>query len=557
MEYKIVDKIEPDWKFFEMFLMDDFESAVSTDSVDTVHSMLRPITATQQIDQFTSNIVYAKGASVLRMTEYVMGNVPFMDAVKKYLEVNQGKNARETDLLEQFDGKFGNAAIDGVNTATDFLQEWIKEKGFPYVNISKATDGSFTVRQKRFLLSPTGNTETIWKIPLSYYTDAKWTTHENRFLTQVEKVFTNIPTNGLIKFNSGHNGFYLVNYSPEMWNQWIDALVNKFADTQLPPVDRAGLLLDSFYLARGNLREYTVPLKLAKYLVNEDHITPWTIAIRGLTLIGKNVVFGSTYGNKFQEYVQGLVKPIYNNLGWDDSLGTEVKRRLRASILDFACANNHMDCLSRAQQLFNEWREGKMSNDNSKIPKPNLLSTVLKYGLRESVTIDDWSFVWSQFLGETSANLKAIYLTALANTPNQESISMLLNQALEGKVIRSQDANSVFSAVVNSRNSKSLETLWQFYKNNYQRLAATGSPLRPAQLSSILNGICSNYFFTSTRKTEVTELFLKVTHLFQFESFIFSFLRFLLKIPRSDFRAVNEAVQSTQSIVTLLGFKTE
>ena len=496
-----------------MFLISDFEPAINTDSVDTVHAVLRPISATLQIDQFTSNIVYAKGASILRMTEYVMKTENFYSSIRKYLQVNQYKNVRSEDLFLQLDQNFPTDQYK--MNSTKYLNNWIKEKGFPYINVTKE-DGGYRVHQQRFLLSPTvgGTSQTIWNIPFSFYTDSNWSDSSIQFLTKTEEIITpKISPNSLIKFNAGHNGFYLVNYSPDLWNQWIDALVNKFESTDLPPIDRAGLILDSFHLARGNLLSYTIPLKLARYLTKENHITPWTIAIRGLDRISKNVILGSDYREQFEKYCQDLVKPIYNELGWNDNDGTEVKRKLRATILDFACSNNYQDCLEHSSKLFNQWKNGKLTNDKSTIPSPNLLSIVLKYGLKADNTTSSWLFVWSEYLKETSVTLKSIYLTSLANTLDQNSITMLLNQAMDAKVIRAQDSNSVFSAVLNSKNTASMETLWQFYRTNYLRLAGPGSPLRPTQLSSILNGICSNYFFTADRKSEVSRTIFKLNHI--------------------------------------------
>lgn len=40
--------------------MNDFESAVITDSVDSVHPIIRPISTTKEIDSFNSNVIYSK-----------------------------------------------------------------------------------------------------------------------------------------------------------------------------------------------------------------------------------------------------------------------------------------------------------------------------------------------------------------------------------------------------------------------------------------------------------------------------------------------------------------
>src|SRR5699024_2732503 len=140
---------------------------------------------------------------------------------QKYLKDNSYKTVRETDLLTQLDTNF--PSIDDVSTATDFLDNWIRQKGFPYVNITKEANG-YRIRQQRFLLTPsTSGNDTVWKIPFSYYNDTTWDTQKKtiRFITQTEDLITDPPQNGLVKFNVGHNGFFLVNYPKEMWTDWI------------------------------------------------------------------------------------------------------------------------------------------------------------------------------------------------------------------------------------------------------------------------------------------------------------------------------------------------
>ena len=436
------------------------------------------------------------------MLEFVMKNGPFVTSIVKYLEENAYKNVNASDLTVHLDVNF--PFTDEVKTAADFLDSWINQKGFPYINVTKETNG-YRVKQQRFLISSSNftNTSTVWKIPFSFYNNANWNQSTIRFLAKSEDILTNVPQDTkLVKFNSGHYGFYLVNYSPNLWYNWIDALVNKFEATMLPPVDRAGLLLDSFLLAQANLLSYIIPLKLIRYLIKESYFTPWSVAIKALNDISKFILFGSTYGSQFQRYSRELINSIYFTLGWNDSQGSETQRRLRTSVIEFACFNKHSHCLEQASKLFQQWKDTKLLYDNSNIPA-NLFNIVLLYGLQDDPTTDNWLFVWSQYLNESSTIIKSNYMSALASSPNQSCIDLLLNQAMEAKVIRPEDVNNVFLAILNSKNRDNIERLWQFFKANYVRLTNSDSPLQRNELITIWKSFSNNYFFTDDRKAEV------------------------------------------------------
>ena len=73
----------------------------------------------------------------------------------------------------------------------------------------------------------------------------------------------------------------------------------------------------------------------------------------------------------------------------------------------------------------------------------------------------------------------------------------LLNRALDPKLIKTQDISTVLSAVAS--NSDGLQIVWEFYKENYQKLIGKLSTI---QLGVVLNSLC-NQFANTSRKQEV------------------------------------------------------
>jgi hypothetical protein len=125
----------------------------------------------------------------------------------------------------------------------------------------------------------------------------------------------------------------------------------------------------------------------------------------------------SIYKSDLQFYLSKLSQPIYEQLGWDDSQGTDVVKRLRSIIVEFSCTNNYEPCLQMAQQKYYEWRvNGQLA--------PNVLSTALRYAIRQINLTSDWNFLWDIYEKSTSTVLKLTYLNALAYSSNPNLIKL-------------------------------------------------------------------------------------------------------------------------------------
>jgi len=212
-------------------------------------------------------------------------------------------------------------------------------------------------------------------------------------------------------------GFYLVNYPEQDWDSWIQALTNNQDNIidKLTPSDRTNFIIDSFYLSRAGFLSYLKPLELSKYLVNERHLTPWTVAINMFEQLQKYILL-TEYKDDLQLYLSNLAKPTYDSLGWNENqTETDVVKRLRSIIVEFSCNNNYEPCLQSAQQKYYEWRaNGRLA--------PNVLSSALRYAIRGMNLTNDWNYLWNIYLKETSTVLKLTYLNALSYTPNGDLI---------------------------------------------------------------------------------------------------------------------------------------
>ncbi len=217
----------------------------------------------------------------------------------------------------------------------------------------------------------------------------------------------------LIKFNVEQKGVFIVNYPTDDWQKWITELNDNTSDvfSQLSPIDRSELLNDAFYLSRSGRLAYSIALDLSKYLRYENSIIPWTTAKNMFDYIKKLIY--SDFDIALNQYMADILQNQYSRLGWDESVDENANtKRLRALIIDMACGYQMDDCLRTATQKFVDFKNGV------KIV-PNLLSLVLKYGMRQSNSENDFNFLLDKYNTTQTTQEKLQYLQGLTSTPNQ------------------------------------------------------------------------------------------------------------------------------------------
>uniref|UniRef100_A0A182K988 Uncharacterized protein n=1 Tax=Anopheles christyi TaxID=43041 RepID=A0A182K988_9DIPT len=84
-EYYITSQLEPEWKLWDQFILDNVHSALSKDSHSSTRSMSYFATDPAILNQLYDYVVYEKSASVIRMMQNVIGFDTFRQAINDYL----------------------------------------------------------------------------------------------------------------------------------------------------------------------------------------------------------------------------------------------------------------------------------------------------------------------------------------------------------------------------------------------------------------------------------------------------------------------------------------
>lgn len=116
-----------------------------------------------------------------------------------------------------------------------------------------------------------------------------------------------------IKFNKDQMGYYITNYSVDMWKKLTGSLIANHLAFSVS--DRVQLVNDAFMLADATQLDYKVALDMTRYLTAETQYVPWSVAATNLNRI-RNLVYYDGIVEKVKKYGRTVIDKIYTDLGW-------------------------------------------------------------------------------------------------------------------------------------------------------------------------------------------------------------------------------------------------
>ncbi|XP_048762432.2 glutamyl aminopeptidase-like [Ostrea edulis] len=466
MEYLGANVTEPTWEMLEQFVTEDVQPVMVVDSVTSSHPIVVNVNNPNQINEVFDSISYSKGSAIIGMLEAVMGKGKFFLGVGNYLKAFRWGNAKTDDLWNELN----KANTEGFGVK-EMMDTWTRQMGFPYINITLQTERNKTVvsaTQNRFLAdkstvfdpneSPFGYK---WYIYLDYSLSSGGSGHFWINKTEV-KVKFDVPgtfqTSGWIKFNRRQKGFYRVNYPDSMWCKFSTELETN--NTILSNVDKAGLIDDSFNLARGGYIDYSIPLNLIKFLDTELNHLPWESACTGIEYISDMLQTGASF-SLLRDFIIEKARPVLSQIGWEDD-GDHLKKLMRVNLISLTCGMGDKDCLDNATNRFRRWL------DNGESVTPNIRSIVYKYGMQNGGSPEDWDRMWDKYKIETVPQEQIKLLYGMANTQTMWLLVRYLEYAKKENMVRSQDFFTVVQYI--SQNPVGNKLVWDWIRYNWDYL---------------------------------------------------------------------------------------
>jgi puromycin-sensitive aminopeptidase len=161
----------------------------------------------------------------------------------------------------------------------------------------------------------------LWLVPITLSTAKEPSKVAQNFVLDTRQksiTMDNVSESDWVKVNPGTVGFYRTRYTPEMLSQLIPAIKNK----TLPPLDRLGILDDLFAMVQAGHSETPEVLKLLlAFADGEDNFTVWSNVNSCLGKLNLLLDYADDCKEPFRRYAKGLMKNIYNKLGWEPKTG--------------------------------------------------------------------------------------------------------------------------------------------------------------------------------------------------------------------------------------------
>uniref|UniRef100_H2XYF3 Aminopeptidase n=1 Tax=Ciona intestinalis TaxID=7719 RepID=H2XYF3_CIOIN len=463
VQYIAVEGVKPEYKPFEIFIIDDLQGGLYADSYSSSHPLVHP-------EGYFSTITYSKGASFLRMVQGFLGEKTFTNALTNYLNDLAYSSATHDVLFQHW---IDQAAKDGLTfpyPLQDVFETWTLQMGYPLITVERIDASTIKLTQEYFLVDPKDSAVDTpgsltykykWYVPFTYRGESEMGTDKMDTLWMDLSGTATLNSNeNYILGNIEARGFYRINYDENTWSKLSTKLASaSFKD--IPVENRAQLIDDVFALSRATKIEVNLALELAAYLSQEDEYIPWYTFNEAMqyfdSMLGASLIYGD-----FSQYILDLVVPsLYNKLGWDDS-NTDDNRMTRGLAIDAACYYGNEECIANAKQLFQEWM-----NDTSTIISSTYRTDVYCTAIREG-GIAEWDFMWGQYLVTQNAQLQTSLRYGLSCSKDAWILNRYIEYAMDSTLVRKQDVSNTLYYISSKEHGKYVA--WSFAANNWERL---------------------------------------------------------------------------------------
>lgn len=472
MEFLGADHVEPSWQMKEQFVVSDLHYVFGIDSLESSHPISVPVVSQEQLGEIYDVIAYVKGASIIRMMNYFLGEETFRKGISNYLKAFAYDAAEQDDLWEFLtEAAHEDDSLAADVSVKDIMDTWTLQTGYPVVKVERDAAGtSATVTQERFLLlaSASGRSDASWWVPLTVTSQDAPDFGQTRPSAWLPAGASSTSLGGLpsadawVLLNLQQTGYFRVNYDANNW----ELLSKQLADAHevIHVTNRAQVMDDALNLARAGQLPYTTALGLNEYLAKEAEYVPWRAALNNLDYLDTMLSATPGYG-PLRQYLLHLLIPLYNSVGFEDDLqGPHLDQYKRAMALRWTCGLGYADCVDRSALQFDQW-----INNGSDV-SPNLKSTVYCSAIAAGGD-EEWQAAWDVYLSANVASEKAVLLSALGCTKEVWLLARYLDMAFtEGSGIRKQDSTAVFSAVASNRVGRYVA--WAFLREEWQRISS-------------------------------------------------------------------------------------
>jgi aminopeptidase N len=277
------------------------ELAMEGDARSTTHPIHQPVANEMEANSAFDDITYRKGQAFLLMLESFLGENVFRDGVRRYMTAHKYSNSTTADLWKALSEASGKP-VDQIAAA------WTEQPGFPVVKVKRDGD-NVSLSQERFAINFPKAPALQWTIPLTYFLVGDDQT-QSRLMTGKIDNLPKVPSDRALKLNAEGAGNYRVQYDEGSWKLLLASLL------KLSVPDRVNLLGDAWALAQAGRAQVSLYLDLVEKLPAKTELAEREQIINAFDFINR-LFIGNPVREKFQAYARSILRPSFDQLGWE------------------------------------------------------------------------------------------------------------------------------------------------------------------------------------------------------------------------------------------------
>ncbi len=442
MEYLATDALEPKWKIWEEFAVNEAVLSLRRDAIDGVQAVHVPVHHPDEISTiFDGAIVYAKGARLMNMLRKYVGNDAFQKGLQRYFDKFKYQNTIGENLWDCL------SESSGKNIA-DFMNPWLFKSGYPSV-LAEEDGEELRLSQKQFFIGEGKDSGRIWPILLG--------SNQNNLPEIMDsKDLTCKKNPDFVQLNQGNVAHFITNYSQNLFENLLEKVRNGDLDT----ISRLQILQERSLLSRGGEIPSVELLRTLQSYDKETSLTVWDMIS---LLIGELKIFideDSESSKKMKKFVGNLAQNEFEKLGFIKKTGEdEEDTQKRSSILAHMIYAENEKAISSALDIFK-------SSPNMEDIDSEIRSLILTVKIRFEESPELLQKMLENYKNTSNVDYRDDIMVALTSTKNIRTSELLLEKMLENDVIRTQDILSWYVHLL--RNSKTRELAWKWLRENWK-----------------------------------------------------------------------------------------
>ncbi|CAJ1393326.1 unnamed protein product [Effrenium voratum] len=399
--------------------------------------------------------------------------------------MNRYSNTETTDLWKAWSQASGQPV-------EKLMASWTEQMGYPLVTVKSCSGTEVELEQTWFLADGSEvkkEEEKTWTIPIIFQ-DAKPVLMEGK----TQKF--SIPKSDFLLINAGREVPVRVLYTDELYSKLATAIQKG----QLGVSDRAGLVLDSFALAKAGKLGADKVFQLLASFKNERNYIVWDAISQVLNGFNAMLMVGvsdSVYAS-FKSFVSKLIADAAKEIGWQQKESDgHLDGLLREDLINLqAKFSQDPEAIQEAKKRFEAFLAGDSACLPDDIKEPVFRMVLQSGGEKEYKAVRE---IHSK--AETNIERKHVYVT-IGSAASAALKKDVLQWVISGD-IKIQDFFYPLNSVAAS-SKEAVEFTWEFYKANFEKIWGMCKTASPSLMDAMIAGSARG-FCTSEKAAEVEQ----------------------------------------------------